>query len=306
VKLQQTDEAKQKRARSQKLRERNKHNHCLGTTGYAGAFKKWAKEDRYLASKGISNPWHKYPLGCSRSFLHGRSKLVVSKSSAEIPWGSKSTKRVSQQVVEKQAEIESSGRTDVVRDKDVLTQVLGPEKTGHIHGFSSYSGWQYWPDCSSMYRKRKHSDVDVEALKDELREEVRGEVIGYVITFLHEHGINLALPSNTLPSVGGKSSCASTSDAVCNNVELDGPGGNLYPNLLDHVREVECTLVSNQVEVAKGTTFPQQKEVYSVPVQDGFIVVLVDFVYPEHESFLLNPPPTDEITTLGDAMHKRV
>jgi hypothetical protein len=157
-----------------------------------------------------------------------------------------------------------------------------------------------------MYRKRKRLDVDVEALKDELHEEVRGEVIGDVITFLREHGINLALPSNTLPSVGGKSSCASTSDAVCNNVELDGPSGNLYPNLLDHVREVECTLVSNQVEVAKGTAFPQQKEVYSVPVQDGFIVVLVDFVYPEHESFLLNPPPTDEITTLGDAMHKRV
>jgi hypothetical protein len=291
VALHNTDEAKKKSERFRKLRERNKHNHCLGTTGYAGAAKKWEKQDRDLATNGISNPWHRYPEGRPRSYLRARSKLVMSEGSAKIQWVSKSTERVSQQVIEKQIELESSRLTyTLVRDKDVLTQVLGPEQTRHIRGFSSYSGWKYWPNCSSMYRKRKRSDVDVDvdAIKDELREELTKDIIA----MLCEQGVNLVLPSNTLPSVGGmKSSCALASDAVYNNVQLDRPGGISYPNPVDLVgNATSCTLVSNQVEVGKGKVFPMQTELYSVPVQDGYVVVLVDFVHPEHESFVLTPP----------------
>jgi hypothetical protein len=239
----------------------------------------------------------------------------MSEGSAKIQWASKSTERVSQQVVEKQTELESSGLTDtLVRDKDVLTQVLGPEQTGHICSFSSYSGWKYWPNCSSMYRKRKRSDVDVnvDAIKDELHEEIkdelREELTKDIIAMLREQRVNLVLPSNTLPSIGGmKSSCASASDVVCNNVQLDRPGGISYPNLVDLVgNATSCTLVSNQVEVGKGKVFSMQTELYLVPVQDGYVVVLVDFVHLEHESFVLTPPPTAEVTTLGEAMFNRV
>jgi hypothetical protein len=163
-----------------------------------------------------------------------------------------------------------------------------------------------------MYRKRKRSDVDVDAIKDELREEIkdelREELTKDIIAMLREQGVNLVLPSNTLPAVGAmKSSCSSASDAVCNNVQLDRPGGISYPNPVDLVgNATSCALVSNQVEVGKGKVFPMQTELYSVPVQDGYVVVLVDFVYPEHESFVLTPPPTAEVTTLGEAMFKRV
>jgi hypothetical protein len=157
-----------------------------------------------------------------------------------------------------------------------------------------------------MYRKRKRSDVDVDvdAIKDELREELTKDIIA----MLCEQGVNLVLPSNTLPSVGGmKSSCALASDAVYNNVQLDRPGGISYPNPVDLVgNATSCTLVSNQVEVGKGKVFPMQTELYSVPVQDGYVVVLVDFVHPEHESFVLTSPPTAEVTTLREDMFKRV
>jgi hypothetical protein len=162
-----------------------------------------------------------------------------------------------------------------------------------------------------MYRKRKRSDdVDVEALKDELREELRVEltqdITEGIMAKLREQGMNLVPSSNTLSCVGGmKSSCASAPDED-SNVHLDG-----HPNPLDLLTEPTlCTLVINpggyQVEVGRGKVFPQQTHIYSVPVLDGYVVVLVEFVYPQHEGFVLTLPPSAEITTLGKAMFKRV
>jgi hypothetical protein len=150
-------EAKATSERYKKLRERNKHNHCLGTAGYVGKAEKWEQEDRELAAEGISNPWDKFPMGCPRNWLRARSKLVKSEGSVEIHWLKESAESVSQQIIEKQTDLESSGLTDtLVREKDVLTQVLGqPEQTGCVCSVSSYSGWKYWPDCSSMYRKKE-------------------------------------------------------------------------------------------------------------------------------------------------------
>jgi hypothetical protein len=150
-----------------------------------------------------------------------------------------------------------------------------------------------------MYRKRKLSDVDMDALKHELREELTRDIFA----MLSQHGVNFVLPTNTLPSIA--------SDAICNNVQLDIPGGISYPNPVDFLGEPTiCILLSNTgghlVEVARGKVFPKQTVLYEVPVQDGYVVVLVNFVYPEHENFVLTPPPTNEVTTLGGAMYHRV
>ena len=78
---------------------------------------------------------------------------------------------VSKLILEKQGALESSGLS-LVWDKDVLIEVLGiPEQTCHVHGVSSYYGWKHWPDYAGMYRKRKQSasDVDVEAIKEEVK-----------------------------------------------------------------------------------------------------------------------------------------
>ena len=83
---------------------------------------------------------------------------------------------VARQILEKEAELQAS-RLTLVRERDVLTEVLGqPEQTGHMHGVSSYCGWKYWSDCTSMYRKRKHSNMDVEAIKEEVMSQVTQEV----------------------------------------------------------------------------------------------------------------------------------
>ena len=95
VKLHDTNEAKERSERFKKIHERNKHNHCLGIAGYAGAAEEWEKQDMELAAKGTSNPWHKYPEGRPRSYLCARSKLHMSEGSAKIQWVSNSTERVS-------------------------------------------------------------------------------------------------------------------------------------------------------------------------------------------------------------------
>ena len=72
-----------------------------------------------------------------------------------------------------------------------------------------------------MYRKRKQStsDVDVEAIKEEVKsqvtEEITKKVTSDIMAMLHDQGVHLRSPSNTPSPVGGrKSSCASASDAV--------------------------------------------------------------------------------------------
>ena len=57
LKLKDGKEAKVASEKYKKLRERNKHDHCLGIGGYEGKATKWEQEDRELAAQGISNPW---------------------------------------------------------------------------------------------------------------------------------------------------------------------------------------------------------------------------------------------------------
>jgi hypothetical protein len=72
VKLKDSKEAKAASEKYKKIRERNLHDHCLGTSGYEGKATKWESEDRELAAQGISNPWDQFPSGCPRTWLHAR------------------------------------------------------------------------------------------------------------------------------------------------------------------------------------------------------------------------------------------
>jgi len=122
--------------------------------------------------------------------------------------------------------------------------------------------------------------------------------------------VHFRLPSNTPCPGDQKSSRASASDAV-DNVQFDRLEATLDPDTMDLLTEPTlCTLVINprgyQMEVARGRVFPQQSELCSQPVQDGYAVVHVYFVYPEHEGLVLSPPPSVEVTTLGQAIFKWV
>jgi hypothetical protein len=150
VKLKDNEEAKAASEKYKKLRERNLHDHCLGTARYEGKIVKWGQEDREVAAQGLSNPWDQFPSGRPRNWLRAQSTLVKSEGSAEIRWLKDSAESVSKQIIEKQGALESSGLT-LVRKKDVLIEVLGsPEQTSRVRGVSSYSGWKHWPDCTGM------------------------------------------------------------------------------------------------------------------------------------------------------------
>ena len=60
---------------------------------------------------------------------------------ATIEWKTDATRRLLEEIKEKQANTESSGLT-WIRENDVLTQCLGPEKLGRVRGVSNYNGWK--------------------------------------------------------------------------------------------------------------------------------------------------------------------
>jgi len=126
VQFTETEEAKKESERYKLLREQYKHEHCMGPCGYEGMQAQWDEEDRKLAALGIPNPYEEYPEGRTRNWLRARSKLVISEGVTTIEWKTEATKRLSEEIKEKQAHAKSSGLT-WIRENDVLTQCLGPE-----------------------------------------------------------------------------------------------------------------------------------------------------------------------------------
>ncbi|XP_021308219.1 uncharacterized protein LOC110432337 isoform X3 [Sorghum bicolor] len=327
VALKQSAEAVAASDKYKMLRQNNVHNHRLGTAGYEGKLKQWEAEDVDLSTKGIPNPWDNFPEGRPRQWLRARSKLVRSEDKAEIIWSQDSTKKISEDIKEKQLVAESSGIT-WVRENDVLTACLGPEQPGRVRGVSGYTGWRHgWPECSSMYRKRKRSDVDVEAITAQVRQEITAQVTEDVtakvtkevsakvtqdiMSYLADQGFHIRPPPSRTPSpaCGRRSSCASASNAVANELELENI--SFDPDTIDLLKQpTQCSLVANlrgyQVVVAEGRVFPQEIELQSVPIDYEHAVVQVENVHPGYEDYVLQSPPDDDTNTLGEALLKRI
>ena len=255
----------------------------------------------------------------------------MSKDKADIIWSQEATEKISEQIKEKQSAAESSGITWVM-EKDVLTACLGPEQPGRVRGVSSYTGWKHaWPECSSMYRKRKRTDVDVEAIAAQVREdviaqvredvtaqvtkevttkvtkEVSAKVTQDIMAYLADQGFQVKPPPSRTPSpaCGRRSSCCSaTNDLDLENISID-------PDTIDLLQEpTQCSLIANlrgyQAVVAEGRVFPKETELQSVQIDHEHAVVQVEYVHPGYENHVLQPPPDDDTNTLGEALLKRI
>ena len=61
------------------------------------------------------------------------------------------------------------------------------------------------------------------------------------------------------------------------------------------------------IELAQGIVQPGDKECHTVPVQDGYVVVKIDFVYQNTKDIALPIPlPEANIYTLGDVVTMRI
>ena len=130
---------------------------------------------------------------------------------ATIEWKTDASRRLLEEIKEKQANAESSGLT-WIRENDVLTQCLGPEQPGRVRGVSNYNGWkEAWPEHSDMYRKtRKISSADLLAMKETMKEELKAELTKDILSMLAAQGLQIVpLSRNTSPAPGRRSSCAS-------------------------------------------------------------------------------------------------
>ena len=68
-----------------------------------------------------------------------------------------------------------------------------------------------------------------------------------------------------------------------------------------------CSIITRSystllIELAQGIVQPGDKECHTVPVQDGYVVVKIDFVHENAKDVALSVPlPEADIYTLGDA-----
>lgn len=299
VTLKSTDEFKAQSQYFKALRERNVYNHHLGTCGYEGKIEQWEAEDERLASEGISNPWTEYPEGRSRSFLRARSILSVSGGKAKIIWIGGGTKEVAEKIKQKFTDSQDS-EVKFVRENDILSACLGPKHTGRVRGFSSYKGWKHgFLDCIDLYKKRKRAVVDYDALKAELRVEIMDELMKKIV--LLQGG---QTEPGDIPSTGGgrKSSCPSAPDRLM----LENTADPIA--LLDET--TACALFihlgGTQIEVARGQLYPHQGDLHDVQILPGYAVVKVEYVHYPFRCQMLEPLPNDEITTLGQALMRRI
>ena len=61
------------------------------------------------------------------------------------------------------------------------------------------------------------------------------------------------------------------------------------------------------IELAMGVMLPDEPACHTMPVQDGYVVVKIDFVYENAEIVELDIPlPEAEIFTLGDARDTQI
>jgi len=181
-----------------------------------------------------------------------------------------------------------------------------------------------------MYRQRKRTtSVDAEKIKSELRAEMTEDLM----TMLAAQGLPIQpFSKNPNPAPGRRSSCASASEPA----NVDGNNKEDHRDNMDLMRvDVEnreedqhddmaldldsidvltdptpCALLiypgGYQIEVARGLVYPQQTELHTVPVLDGYVVVKVEFVHMNFDDHMLKPPPNDETLTLGQALLQRI
>jgi hypothetical protein len=91
-----SEEALKESERFKALREKYKHEHCIGPTGYEGMQAQWDEEDSQLTTLGIPNPYEAFPEGHPRSWLRARSKLEISEGVAHIQCKTEATRRLSE------------------------------------------------------------------------------------------------------------------------------------------------------------------------------------------------------------------
>ncbi|CAL5089802.1 unnamed protein product [Urochloa decumbens] len=339
VRVAESAEAEKESERFKALREQYRNEHSMGPAGYEGMESIWEEEDSWLLALGIPNPYEIFPEGWPRNWLRARSKLEISELEgvAHIRWKTEATKRLSEEICEKQAHADSSSCISWVRDKDVLAQCLGPEQPGRVRGFSSYAGWKYgWPEHSGMYRKRRKqaSSVDLRAIKEELRVELHQDLL----SLLASQGLQIVPVSrNTSPAPGRMSSCASASEVAARDInegplnnedeeapKNDSPIRNEDPELMELMEldrswshdTISClseptpcalfhTVGGHRVVVAWGQVYPKQFLLHSVQVDVECAVVKVEKIgdYPNVE---LPIPPNDEISKIGEALLQRI
>lgn len=212
VKMKSSEESKSKSQYFTDLRGKNTLDHKLGPTGYDGKIPQWEAEDAMMEKEGIPNPWEQYPEGRIRWYLRARSTLIISEGWAEIKWKSDEALEVSHNIKKKHEESCQGSGVTWVRENDILSACLGPEYTGRVHGMSSYLGWKHWPKCSGMYKKRKRTGVDRDALKAELKEELRQEFLDMFLSSNREQPKFNPFSRTPSPTTGRRSSRGSAAE----------------------------------------------------------------------------------------------
>ncbi|KAJ9552586.1 hypothetical protein OSB04_016631 [Centaurea solstitialis] len=270
----------------------NKNPHHLRSRGYLGKFDGWDK----LKEKGPD-------------------EYVLPKH----------TQSLADKLIQKDRQI-SQGDGDLELGDDPLVAVLGPEHPGRTRGVGHNVGLRVGLGLGDKKRKQKEkANLEEEITKavrlamqqkesewEERREQDKRE-------WEERMERDRRTWQENTQNLQQQLKMALAGQLGRNNVSPDGSPGvhkssagstACAPQMLSIECATPCNLVvycrKAKVVVANGMTYPLvDSVVYGVPLQDGFIKVLVDLVINGWEDFELPVPlPNDGIETLGQALGK--
>ena len=212
--------------------------------------------------------------------------------------------------------IELKNHKNSVREHDILSTAIDtPEHTGRVRGVSSSRGWKqaFGKEHEGLWKKKKWSSVvDPNRLKQEIKDDI--------FATLRAAGIDVE--AALLAAASGKSSCASKeveqrvpeeAAAVAAAALPNPPGQCSVPNpgppspsiapMFDEPDTNErfnnvptpCSIITGSystllIELAQGIVQPGDKECHTVLVQDGYVVVKLDFVHENTKDVALPIP----------------
>ncbi|XP_006652090.2 uncharacterized protein LOC102716207 [Oryza brachyantha] len=305
------------------ISERNKANslkntnpHRLGPGGYVNKEAIWDQQQKELESKGIQ-PVVKGWSRRMRNYSMARG-LTLSEDGGLILRGTRQAE-VIHKIVEAYDK-SSQGEFVPDRENDELTLALGnKEHPGRTRGVGLVPWKVGFPDSGNSYRSRSRGKA-VESLS--LQQEITAAVSSQLQARLDEHAALLSAQfeeklqnalsqmqanSTKLPSPAGanlaglrKNSCAST--------EHDVHFPSSFP--VDEItKPTSCKLhipwKHLSKEVAAGMAYPCEvgQVLHGCPLPDGYGRVDLELVRPQYLNRLLDIPPEDNVTTLGQAVH---
>src|SRR6266540_2650702 len=170
--LKSSEEFQSESLKGRELAKKNRHPHLLGTSGYVGAKKKWAKKDEEAEKYDHEPIFSDFTEERGRNWCRARVKVTPS---GECVWLSPEEEEVYKKMVGLKEQA-SQGSFVPQRERNILSEAIGTkEPTGRTRGLKNLASWgkAFSGDKDERWRQRKRAKAEV--MKQEIMDSLKAE-----------------------------------------------------------------------------------------------------------------------------------